>query len=188
MIRSRFSINTRYVVGMVASFTSKKDQATFIRAAKKIIHFRQDTTFILVGDGETMDTCQSLIDESEKNLIRFLGKLYDIESVINLFDIGILATFTEWISNSIMEYMALAKPVVATDCDGNSELMVDGETGYLIKPGDPEDLSNKVLSLLDDEPLRRTMGSLGKQRLITYFSLDAMVSAYLTIYNRYALI
>ncbi|MGH6877433.1 MAG: glycosyltransferase, partial [Rhizomicrobium sp.] len=116
--------------------------------------------------------------------VRILGRRDDIESVVNIFSVGVLtSTNGEGISNAIMEYMALAKPVVATGCDGNGELIVDGETGFLIATRDVAALTDRVERLLDDAALANRMGEAGRRRIAQAFGLERMTAAYATLYR-----
>ena len=183
--RKKFDITARYVVGMVAAFRPDKDHPTFIAAARRILGLRQDVVFVLVGGGETLERCQRLLHEEERRHIRFLGRLTDpIESIVSMFDVGVLSSFTEGISNSIIEYMALGKPVVATDGGGTDELVLDGQTGYLVPPGDAEATAERVLSLLDDHDLRISMGEAGRRRVLEEFALEKMIASHISLYRR----
>jgi glycosyltransferase involved in cell wall biosynthesis len=119
--------------------------------------------------------------------IIFTGIRNDVESIVTIFDIGILLTdlekHGEGISNSIMEYMALGKPVIATDGGGTKELVIDGETGFLIPQKSPKLLAEKIDYLLNNEPLRKRLGTKGKERIQKEFSLDKMVSEHIKLYE-----
>ncbi len=131
-IRNKFHIKTRYVIGMVGSFYYNKDYNLFLNAAMKILNTRNDISFILIGDGPDLQHCIGLVMPEYKNNILFLGRQENVESIVNIFDIGVLVTNNnvakEGISNSIMEYMALGKPVIASKGGGTEEIMVDNET------------------------------------------------------------
>ena len=113
-----------------------------------------------------------------RDKIIFPGRQKDVESTINIFDVGVLSTNTkvhgEGISNPIMEYMALGKPVLATRCGGNCELLIDGKTGFLVKDGDWENLTNRIIQLLDNSQLALQFGESGCQRIRHEFSLEKM--------------
>ena len=98
-------------------------------------------------------------------------------------DICILSTFTEGISNSILEYMALGKPVIATRGGGTSEIVIDNKTGFLISPSNPEELTDKIEKLLNNIDLREQMGMAGKERVKKIFSSEIMVSKYVDFYK-----
>ena len=114
----------------------------------------------------------------------FWGRRKDVEKIVNSLSIGVLATFTEGISNSIMEYMVMAKPVVATACSGSSELVLDGETGFLVPPGDPAALADRITYLLDHPDEARRMGQAGKKHIEEHFSLKTMVDKTVEIYEQ----
>src|SRR5262249_23491958 len=167
--------------GMVAEFNRFKDYTTFIRAAYQISRRRKDIVFVAVGDGETLEASKKIATGAE--VIKFLGKRKDIIHLAAIFDIGVLSTFTEGLSNSIMEYMALRKPVVATDGGGTRELVVDGETGFLVPPQNPDALATKIEYLLDHPDIARRMGEAGETRLRGAFSLTRMVEVTIQLYQ-----
>lgn len=180
----RWNLGQRLIVGMVSTFRPWKDQPTLIRAAALILRHRDDVVFVLVGDGETLASCRALVPPDLVDAIRFTGSVYEgLESLVNVFDIGVLATFTEGISNSVMEYMAFGKPVVATDGGGTRELLLDGQTGFLVPPSDPERLADSIVRLLEDPQLRRRMGKAGQERIATEFSLERMVDRHRAAYR-----
>jgi glycosyltransferase involved in cell wall biosynthesis len=168
-------------VGMVAEFNRYKDYSTFIQAARKISRRRKDVVFVAVGDGETLEASKKIAAGAET--IKFLGKRKNIEEIVESFDIGVLSTFTEGISNSVMEYMALSKPVVATDGGGTRELVVDNETGFLVPPENPDALAAKIEYLLDHPDVARRMGKAGEARLRCEFALTRMVEETIKLYQ-----
>ena len=169
------------IVGMVAEFNRFKDYSTFIHMARKVSMRRSDVVFVTVGAGETFQASKAMA--ADVPAIRFLGERKDVESIVETFDVGVLSTFTEGISNSIMEYMALRKPVVATDGGGTPELVVDGETGVLVPPQDPDALAAKIEYLVDNPAIARCMGEAGEARLRRTFSTARMVEATVELYR-----
>jgi glycosyltransferase involved in cell wall biosynthesis len=169
-------------VGMVAEFSRYKDQATFIRMARQLSGERSDVVFVLVGDGPALEACRAAAAGVEA--IQFLGKRKNVESIVRTFDIGVLCTFVEGLPNSVMEYMALRRPVVATDGGGTRELVIDGETGFLVPPSDPEALADRVRCLLDHPEVAHRMGAAGEARLKREFSIAGMVAGTIAVYRR----
>jgi len=182
-ILSQISINTKYVVGMVATFSKNKDYVTFFKATQLILNQRKDVTFMVLGHNTDSIEAYTMIEEKNKQYFRLLGTKSDIESYVNTMDICVLSTFTEGISNSILEYMALAKPVVATTGGGTQEILDDKKTGFLVKLSDPGDLSEKIELLLQDEDLRLRMGTEGKIRIQKLFSIEIMLERYISLYH-----
>jgi len=184
-IKTMLGIDTDKVVGMVATFSENKDHITFIKAAQNILSKRNDVSFIMVGEGDNIQKCKASVLPTFKSKIRFLGKKENVEEIVNFFSVGVLCSsiYGEGISNSIMEYMALRKPVVATDCGGNRELVVDSKTGFLVSQGDAEELAAKITQLLDNYSLAKQFGKVGQERIIKEFSLQKMVSEYTKLYH-----
>lgn len=184
----RLGIHEGFIVGMVANFTAHKDYDTYLEAAKYILSKRQDITFLCVGEGWNMGIKQTRGMEDYKreyaceNII-FTGMQKDIESISNILDIGVLISHGEAISNSILEYMALGKPVIATNKGGTPELVENGNNGFLIGYKNVEELAEKIEFLLDDEDLRRKMGERSKQIIAEKFSINGMVNGIIEIYR-----
>lgn len=183
-IRKELSIDTKFVVAMVASNTVHKDYKTYLAAAQLILKTRKDITFLAIGEKTDSEELKSQVDPENIGYFRFMGKRFGVESYINASDIGVLATFTEGISNSILEYMALCKPVIATSGGGTNEIVIDHETGYLVIKSDPQKLSDKIVMLLDDGELRLKLGASGRQRIETLFTIEKMAVTYMNFYNK----
>ena len=187
-IRQELNITTDKVVGMVGKFQQRKDYHTYLTAAMKIVADRSDVTFLAVGDGELLEECQQLTKGKDGGRIIFTGRRSDVESVVNIFDVGVLSTnhmvHGEGISNALMEYMVMGKPVVASEGGGTAELVLDGEVGYLVPPADADALTQKLQILLDDPEVAARMGEKGKQRIHDSFNLDRMTKEYLQLYQK----
>ncbi len=177
-IKSKFNILSTKLVGMVARIDWQKDYPTFIKAAIIVILKRNDVKFVIVGDGEDKEKVQSMIVPAHKEKFIFTGRQSNVESIINCFDVAVLATFTEGISNAVMEYMALEKPVIVTDGGGTSELVQDGVTGYLVREGDVYQLAEKILFLLDHHDICLRMGVEGGKRINEDFSFKKMIDRF----------
>jgi len=184
-VRDRLGVEMNKIVGMVGTFSDYKDYHTFIEAAQKILSKRNDVLFVMVGDGDNMQACKEKILPRFDSKIKFLGKKDKVEEIVNLFSVGVLCSSVhgEGISNSIMEYMALKKPVVATNCNGNRELVIDGETGYLVTQGNAKELATRITQLLDDTDLALRFGKAGHMRIVDEFSLEKMTLQYASLYR-----
>ena len=185
-VRNNLHITTEQVVGMVATFSKFKDYDTYIKAAQIVLRQRNDVTFLAIGDGPNLENIRKSLSLDLYQRILFPGRLKDVESVVNIFDVGVLSTHSEGISNSIMEYMALGKPVVATDSGGNNELVLEGRTGFLVSTSDAVQMGNCIERLLKDSELARRMGAKGKQRIEKEFSIERMTDNFLALYREIA--
>lgn len=187
-IREKFNIQTPYVIGMVGKFEDRKDYTTYIKAALKVGQMRDDITFLAIGDGKNLEASQVMVKEAGDSKIIFTGRQTKVESLINLFDIGILTTnhllHGEGISNAILEYMVLGKPVVASRGGGTAEIVDDQQTGFIIEPFDDQALTKRIIQLIEDDQLRLKMGKAAAQRIHEHFSLDKMTDAYINLYEK----
>lgn len=183
ILRTQFNITTEFVVGMVATFSEYKDYPTYYKAAHKVLSKRQDITFLAIGKDTDSTKSKSYIEKVDSDNFRLIGKQSDIESFVNLIDIGVLSTFTEGISNSILEYMALGKPVIATSGGGTDEIVDDQKTGLLVSTSNPDELAEKIELLIDNPKLRFDMGKSGKERIQRLFSIEVMTEKYLSAYR-----
>lgn len=181
------SNNSDFIVGMVAAFEARKDYKTFIKAALSLIQLSQSIRFILVGDGTDFIRMKNSVPVEFSHKIVFLGKRSDVEAIVNLFDVGVLLTNAkvhgEGISNSLIEYMALGKPVIATSGGGTNEAIINDENGYLINPSDSNALVNCIQKLVTDKSLRFRLGSKSKEMAYRIFDLQIMTENYFKMYH-----
>lgn len=181
-IRSRFGIRTSKIVAMVASFYTYKDYPSYLAAAGMILDSDSDVTFLCIGYGDDQPY-RKLVLQKHSDHVKFLGVQENVESIMNCCDIGVLATRTEGISNAVMEFMALGKPVVATAGGGTKELVDDNVTGFLVPYKSPEILADKISFLLRNREIAEKMGNAGRERIKNEFSPEKMVSKFIGVYR-----
>jgi glycosyltransferase involved in cell wall biosynthesis len=152
-----------------------------------VVSNRSDVTFLCAGDKDDSEFKAMVPAELKKNVL-FLGKQNKVESIMNACDLGVLMTnvnnHAEGISNALMEFMALGKPVMATNYGGSVELIVDQKTGYLINPFDVDQLAKKINYLLDNETVRTAMGEAARQRVHDKFSIETMIRSFYEEYQK----
>jgi glycosyltransferase involved in cell wall biosynthesis len=180
-IRDQLSVKTKYIIGMVAANSIFKDYLTYFKA-KLLLNKRKDITFLAVGNNTDSESFKDLINNHIK-YFRLLGYKSDVESLINVMDICILSTYTEGISNSILEYMAFGKPVIATAGGGTNEIIENQKTGILISQSNPSELAENIEILLNNSQLGQEMGLAGKKKIQCCFSIENMADKFVTIYN-----
>lgn len=181
-IREKFGLTTKFVVGMVATFYELKDYTTYIKAALTIINKRTDISFLCIGSGESSQYQKMVPPEFKRNIL-FLGKQKNVESIMNICDMGVLTTYTEGIPNTIMEFMALGKPVIVTDGGGSKELVLDKINGFLISSRNPDELTEKITFLLDNPDEAFKLGREGRIRIKNEFGIEKMVNSFYKIYQ-----
>jgi glycosyltransferase involved in cell wall biosynthesis len=185
-VKLELGIKSNNIVGMLATFSTAKDYKTYIRSANIILNKFEDATFLCLGSGDS-SSFEQLVDSQHKERVLFPGFIHDIESVLNICDIGVLATYTEGISMALMEFMALGKPVIATKGGGTKELVCHGETGFLVSQKSPKEIALKIEYLLKRKEEAVKMGGLGKKRINEVFSLKKMTEEYISVYKTFGL-
>ena len=183
-IRKMFNINTTYVIGMVASFSETKDYITYIHVAIKLLEQRKDVTFLCIGSGDSQEF-ETLLTPRNKERILFLGKQQDVESIMNTCDIGVLSTHGEGISNALLEFMALEKPVISNDIiGGTKELIAHDRNGYIVTPNDVIELAQKISYLLDNSVIRKDFGEQSKKIVQEKFNISNMIDEFRGLYKQ----
>lgn len=180
------------VVVMVANPRGIKDLETFVVTARKVLAAEPDVRFLVIGEfHQSLGTPSYLekINRLAANLnlngrLCFLGKRSDIKDLLAVANVCVLTSLSEGFSNTLLEYMAAGKPVVVTDVGGNSEAVVDNETGYLVPPRSPERTAASIITLLRDPLLAERLGQAGKKRIAKFFTLEAMVENHEALYSQ----
>lgn len=171
------------VVGMVGNLYPVKGHEYFIRAMASVKKSFSDAVFLVCGRGELQEQLEALAAECGLgDQIRFLGFRDDVPALLRLMDVFVLSSLSEGLSLSIIEAMAGGAPVVVTDVGGNREIVVEGETGFVVPARDPEALADKVCLLLRDRALAKKMGGDGRRRVESLFSQERMVREYERLY------
>lgn len=171
------------VFGAIGRVVPVKAYPTLLQAAKLIFDEIPMAHLVMVGDGPQLEALVQLAEEYQiAARVHFLGARKDVPEILRAFDVFVLSSESEGMSNTILEAMASARPVVATAVGGNPELVVDRETGLLVPPHDPPAMAAAIMKLLRDTELCRQMGWLGRQRVEEKFSLEVMVQNYANIY------
>ncbi len=171
---------------MVANFGSHKDHPTMIEAFSFVKDRFPGIKLILVGqDIGTLDATRKLVaSRGLEDCVVFVTNTIEPEPIIAGCDIGILASlYGEGISNSILEYMYLKRPVIATNAGGNPELVRDGETGILTAKQSPEALAEAICYLLTHPDQAQKMGEAGHVYVRDHFALERMVNEYECLYH-----
>jgi glycosyltransferase involved in cell wall biosynthesis len=184
ILRHHFGLRTKHAVVMVAAFSDNKDYDKYLEICKYVELIRYDITFFAVGDGNNFKRIKEKALISGLNNIQFTGKINNVEDLVSICDLGILLSPNgEGISNSILEYMALGKPVIANDAGGTREIIDHGENGYLIENENAEEIAALINSLLDNSEIRRKMGAAGRRKIEESFILDKMGLAFESVYH-----
>jgi len=181
--------NDRPIVGVVASFRPIKGHKYFLEAASIIIKKIPKIYFLLVGWYDHSDIYYHYITKIiekkniQKNII-LTGVRTDIPEMLSIMDICALPSINEGFPNAILEAMAAGKPVVATNSGGTPEAIVNGETGILVPPCNPEALANAILKLLRDKKMASNMGTASQERIKCLFNINKMMRDTENLYEK----
>ena len=171
------------IVAVVANLWPVKDHRTLIEAAALVQRRIPDVRFALVGDGPERDHLQRLIGElGLRDAVHLLGTRYDVPAILARSSAFCLPSRAEGLSNAIMEAMAAALPVVATDAGGNAELVRHGSTGFVVPIGDAASMAARLVDVLSDPRLAREMGHRGRAVADRALSLERKRAAYRELY------
>jgi L-malate glycosyltransferase len=140
---------TAPVIGIVANLRPVKGVDLFIRAAQVVMKHYPESHFIIVGDGPDRIALEKLTEDlGLGEHIHFLGKRLDIPEILSIFDIGILSSYSESFSNSIIEYLSAGLPVIATDVGGCRDNIVQNKIDYIVPKGDYQAIGEAILEAL----------------------------------------
>lgn len=177
------------VIGTVGRMEEVKDPLALVRAfiwsVKKIPEARQRLRLVMVGGGPLLESARALLAKEGLAAFAWLpGARNDVHDILRDLDVFVLPSLAEGISNTILEAMACALPVVATDVGGNRELVEDGVTGRLVPRRNLGALSTAIGFYLSHPAERARHGREGRRVAETRFSMGMMVSGYVNVYDR----
>jgi glycosyltransferase involved in cell wall biosynthesis len=173
----------RFVV-IVANLRPVKDHRTFLKAAARLKSLREDLIFVLAGEGRMKGVLRELaFNCGLGDSVVFAGSCDRVGELLQIADVCVLSSRSEGFSNSILEYMAAARPVVATDVGGVREVVVNGQSGYIVAPGDDLAMAARILSLLDDPRRAREMGERGREIIEQRFSSEVQLQRAEQLYD-----
>ena len=153
---------------------------------EKVIETMPDTHFYWAGDGQYKDRILKVLDKFEN--FHWLGSLEypdKVREYLTEIDIYAIITGMDTTPLSLKEAQLMEKPVIATNVGGNSEIMIDGETGFLVKEGNSDDIIKRILSLEKNKDLAKEMGQRGREFIQEKFSLRASAKNFLEIIEPY---
>ena len=171
-------------VSMTANLREVKDHKTFLRAASRVLSAKTNVVFVLAGEGPLRQPLLRFADDLgiARNTV-FLGRSDRVADLLRISDVCVLTSLSEGFSNSILEYMAARRPVVATDVGGVREALEDGDAGYIVPPGDDEAVAAHIVSLLNDRKRAREMGARGRAVVEQNFSCEILLRRVEQLYD-----
>lgn len=181
----------RYIVGIIGRLVREKGFMEFFTAASLVLKRHPETYFLVIGDALVSDYDASKAEIYQhieqlgiKEHVRFTGFRSDIPQLLSLMDVYTLPSYREGMPRSIIEAMAMAKPVVATNIRGCREEILDGETGFLVPVGDAKALADAILRLVENPELAAEMGKRGQERALKLYDEQQVLQRQLEVYKK----
>jgi sugar transferase (PEP-CTERM/EpsH1 system associated) len=173
------------VIGAVGRLDPVKDHQTLFRAVDSFLSLGLPVQLVIVGEGSERRALEAQI-QARTSLARrtsFVGETSDIVSQLNSFDVFVLPSLAEGMSNALLEAMSVGVACVATRVGGNAELIEEGSSGLLFEAGNWEMLAAYLKTLALDPELRFDLGRKARRRVENCFSLDLMLRKYAHMYE-----
>lgn len=181
-IRDEFAISERdTLVGVVGQLIPWKGHMYFLESAKEVAERISSAKFMIVGDeipkgsGYRKKLEEFTFELGIRDKVIFTGFRKDIPDILSAFDIFVLPSLGEPFGRVIIEAMAMAKPVIATNAGGVPEIIVDGKTGILVPPEDPRAMTEAIIELLKDRDKAKKLGENGRKRVEEVFTIQEHV-------------
>jgi glycosyltransferase involved in cell wall biosynthesis len=176
-----------FVAGTAARLDAVKDLTTLIDAFAALCRERPASRLVVFGDGpERQHLEQHAMSLGVSGAVLFTGHRPDVRSLLPALDVYANSSTSEGISLTILEAMAAELPVIATAVGGTPEVVIPDRTGVLVSPRAAGALREALLRIAAEPELRRAFGTAGRARMLEHFTIDRMVDAYVTQYERAA--
>jgi glycosyltransferase involved in cell wall biosynthesis len=155
----------------------------FVRAAADVARFFPSASFEIAGDGPLRPQIEQLIDECRvTRQFKLPGRISDIPGFIADLDVAVLSSFSEGMSNALLEYMAVGRPIVATAVGANPRLIIHEVHGLLVPPGDHLAMASAIRRLLGNTVLAEQLGANARRRVMEQYSRQAMLRRFEKFY------
>jgi len=162
-----------------------KNQPMFLRVAKTVAEKIPEAHFVLAGEGKLKNDLEILAGELKiSDRAHFIGRCTRVPELLAISYAGVLTSFAEGFSNSILEYMAARLPVVATNVGGANEAIAVNETGFVVESDDDKTMSERMILLLENPEQAKKMGERGRQIVEEKFSCETQLRQTLELYSR----
>ncbi|MBX3413301.1 MAG: glycosyltransferase [Pirellulales bacterium] len=166
-------------VGIVAVLRPEKNHDLFLRAAAIVHRTVPEARFLIVGDGPLRPEIEAQIHNlGLAGIVHMLGMRRDIPELLHVIDVVALTSKMEANPVSVLEALSSGRPVVSTRVGSIPENVIDGETGFLVPPGDEQTLAARLTTLLTNPQTREYLGRAARERIVRHASLESMVGGY----------
>lgn len=184
-LRDSLGLRSEFIWLAVGRLEQAKDYPNMIRAFAKVHQLRRESRLFIVGQGSLRAEMERLAAElGLGNVVNFLGVRRDIPELMNAADAYVMSSAWEGMPLVLLEAAAVGLPVVATDVGGNREIVLDGKTGLLVPPKDPDALAGAMLRVMTLSPgARAAMGQAARSHIEAHYSLDRVTDEWEALYT-----
>lgn len=176
------------IVGVVARLEAEKGHRTLLSAWPSVLEVHPEAWLLIVGEGSERDSLEAQAATlGVSDHVVFTGRREDVPAVTAALDVAVLPSYREAQGLSVLEAMALSRPVVASNVGGIPEMIEDGVSGLLVAPGDAPALAASINRLLSDHPYADMIARRGHDLVHDRFCIELMTNSVETIYDEAAL-
>lgn len=175
------------IVGVIARIEPEKGHPTLLEAWPRVLAALPEARLLVVGEGSQQPRLEAVAERlgllGPSPRVVFAGRRDDVSDVIAALDVAVLPSYREAQGISLLEAMALARPIVASAVGGIPEFVTDGETGLLVPPRDPRALATALLRVLRDQALAARLGGAARELVRERYCLDLMIQRLEDLYE-----
>jgi glycosyltransferase involved in cell wall biosynthesis len=178
-------------IGIIGRIFPVENFERFLQSARIVADKHPLVQFVIVGKPGTqhdeMEYWQQMVKLIHRldlgDHVTFQSQMEELPTLLDSFDLVVSSSHLETFGHTLLEAMALSKPVVATAMGGVPEVVTDGEVGFLVPPNDAEALANRISQLVEDAALRKAMGNKGHERVLRHYDIRAITKQWETLYD-----
>jgi len=172
-----------FVVGAIGRLDPIKNHEGLLAAVRSLNARGYKVRLVMAGDGPERVKIENLLRSPFAPPPLLLGARADVDELYRAFDLFVLNSFGEGMSNTLLEAMASGLPTVCTAVGGNTELVTDGQRGSLVRPGDDMALAEAIQKYIGSSEMRTTHGHNARHFIVEHFSLERMIHRYVSLYE-----
>ena len=184
-LESLFKTPPKFILGDAGRLSPEKGFDILINSVAKLIRAGFSVGLVIFGEGFLLEPLKQQAEElGIAEFVAFPGFTKELDRYMPFFDVFVQSSHTEGLPNVLLEAMAARTAVVATEVGGTNEVVVEGTTGFMVPPNDPEKLANALQKVLENDSLRQSMGEAGRDRVQQFFTFEAQAAAYWELFQK----
>ncbi len=172
------------IIGTVGRLDVEKGHEILLEAAQEVIQSCPEAAFVIAGQGPIESDLKKTAEKLKlSQRVTFTGYFRNLSKILGIMDIFVLPSLSEGLPLTLLEAMAAGKPIVATDVGGVPELIINGQTGLLVKSRSARELSKAILELVQNKEKARGLGEKAREAVLNNFSSEVMIKKLEDVYE-----